>query len=225
MISARQVRAARALLGWSQGYLASVTGLSITTIGNHESGEMSPRHATMDIIRRCFEDSCIEFTDRDGVQSRDNAIKVYRGPDSYEKFFGDILKTVQAEGGEVVAVFQSSHLLAQTCGTRNNKMGFLEPIQNHAPIKCILPDVIETPNLTSSFQFRTVMKQHIGASSYFVYGNKHAIIRVESVSSCMFIVFDSFSAAHDYRVHFSALWDMAPPIFMEIKHQNQRVSI
>jgi len=45
-INARQIKAARALLDWSQENLASASGLSIATIRKIESGHISPRDKT-----------------------------------------------------------------------------------------------------------------------------------------------------------------------------------
>jgi transcriptional regulator with XRE-family HTH domain len=49
-INARQIKAARALLDWSQEDLANTSGLSIATIRKIESGHISPRGKTINSI-------------------------------------------------------------------------------------------------------------------------------------------------------------------------------
>ena len=64
MISVRQVKAARALLGWSQQDLARVSGISEPTIARLESkdGALGGRSGTTDKIRAALEKNGIEFT-------------------------------------------------------------------------------------------------------------------------------------------------------------------
>lgn len=62
-IHARQIKAARAILNWSQQDLAQSTGLSITTIRKLEMGFISPRNTTTNVIRQAIEGAGIEFLD------------------------------------------------------------------------------------------------------------------------------------------------------------------
>lgn len=63
-ISIRQVKAARALLGWSQDALAEASGISIPTIARLEAsdGPVGGRAATAEAIREALEKAGIEFT-------------------------------------------------------------------------------------------------------------------------------------------------------------------
>jgi transcriptional regulator with XRE-family HTH domain len=67
-ITIRQVKAARALLGWSQSDLASHSGISEPTIARLESadGEMGGRQETVGKIRRALEAGGVEFIDENG---------------------------------------------------------------------------------------------------------------------------------------------------------------
>ncbi len=66
-VSIRQVKAARALLGWSQKDLAEASGVSEPTIKRLEAsgGELGGRQATADAIRTVLEAAGVEFTDGD----------------------------------------------------------------------------------------------------------------------------------------------------------------
>jgi transcriptional regulator with XRE-family HTH domain len=61
----RQVKAARALLGWSQQDLARASGVSEPTIGRLEAadGVLGGRGETAEKIRGAFEKAGIEFID------------------------------------------------------------------------------------------------------------------------------------------------------------------
>jgi predicted transcriptional regulator len=64
----RQVKAARALLGWSQSDLARHSGISEPTIARLESadGELGGREETVKKIQAALEASGIEFIDENG---------------------------------------------------------------------------------------------------------------------------------------------------------------
>ena len=62
MITAAQVKAARALLGWSQGALADKTGLGIATIKRLElSSELRGAATTLWKVQTVLEEAGVEF--------------------------------------------------------------------------------------------------------------------------------------------------------------------
>lgn len=64
MLSASQIRAARALLGWSGNELAQRSSVGITTLRRYElqSGIPSANTNTLMSIKRALENAGIEFT-------------------------------------------------------------------------------------------------------------------------------------------------------------------
>ena len=71
-VSIRQVKAARALLGWSQDDLAAKAGVSVPTVKRLEAadGLLGGRAETAHKLRRAMENEGVEFTngDRPGVR-------------------------------------------------------------------------------------------------------------------------------------------------------------
>jgi transcriptional regulator with XRE-family HTH domain len=67
-VSIRQVKAARALLGWSQEELASAAAVSIPTIKRLEAadGPLGGRGETVDKIRTALQVAGVEFIDENG---------------------------------------------------------------------------------------------------------------------------------------------------------------
>src|SRR5262249_41234153 len=68
MITTRQVKAARALLGWSQADLAAHSGISEPTVARLESrdGELGGRERTAQKIQRAIVTAGVEFLDENG---------------------------------------------------------------------------------------------------------------------------------------------------------------
>lgn len=64
MLQANQIRAARALLSWSQGELVEKTGLSLTTIRRMEDDKIGPERSSagnVSTVTRVMEDAGVLF--------------------------------------------------------------------------------------------------------------------------------------------------------------------
>jgi transcriptional regulator with XRE-family HTH domain len=68
VVFVRQIKAGRALLGWSQSDLALESGVSEPTIARLESveGQLGGRQATVQRIRAALEKGGIQFIDENG---------------------------------------------------------------------------------------------------------------------------------------------------------------
>ena len=65
-LSAAQCRAARGLLGWSQGYLAETACVGRNTVVDFERDRRLPRHNNLLAIQRALEAAGIVFIERNG---------------------------------------------------------------------------------------------------------------------------------------------------------------
>ena len=65
MITARQVRAGRALVGWSQKTLSAKASVSIKAITRYETGEADPRVSTLAALERVLIKAGVEFIPAD----------------------------------------------------------------------------------------------------------------------------------------------------------------
>ncbi len=74
LITGRQLKAARSLIGWGQTDLAKKSGVAISTVRRMESfdGEIGARTGTLSLIKRSLEKAGIEFLNDDspGVRLR-----------------------------------------------------------------------------------------------------------------------------------------------------------
>lgn len=61
IVSPRQIRAARGLLGWTRTRLADKAIVSTTTVADIERGDVNPRASTLDAIIVALEQAGIEF--------------------------------------------------------------------------------------------------------------------------------------------------------------------
>lgn len=79
MITVKQLKAARALLGWSQQELGEHAGLSQTAIANIETMRHRPTEAHLRHLREACETAGIQFIEG-GVRERSDFIKFISGP-------------------------------------------------------------------------------------------------------------------------------------------------
>jgi predicted transcriptional regulator len=75
MITARQLRAARKLLGWSQRTLAGKADVALNAIGRLERGDVDPRRGTLISIEKAFARAGVEFIPAGGRQGEGVRIK------------------------------------------------------------------------------------------------------------------------------------------------------
>lgn len=75
MVSARQIRAARALLGWSQQILADKAIVSLNAVVRLENGKADTRISTVNAVQAALAKAGVEFLARgtkgEGVRLRD----------------------------------------------------------------------------------------------------------------------------------------------------------
>lgn len=118
MISKEQIKAARAMLDWSQKVLAERCGdVSEPTIKLIESGKVNSTDATLTAIRRTLEAEGIEFTTQNGIRMRDDLLTVLEARDAqdnvYVRLLDDIYHTVNGRYGEVLFSFVDQSLSPQ----------------------------------------------------------------------------------------------------------------
>jgi transcriptional regulator with XRE-family HTH domain len=65
MITPRQIRAARALLGWSQQKLADKAIVSLNAVTRWERGEVDARMSTLTALERALTKAGVEFIPAD----------------------------------------------------------------------------------------------------------------------------------------------------------------
>jgi transcriptional regulator with XRE-family HTH domain len=80
LITGRQLKAARALIGWEQTDLAKKSGVAISTVRRMESfpGEVGARTGTLSLVQRALERAGIEFLDDGSPGVRVRPVKAVR---------------------------------------------------------------------------------------------------------------------------------------------------
>jgi transcriptional regulator with XRE-family HTH domain len=79
MITAGQIRAARALIGWKQTDLAKASRVSEISIKNIERGVTDPRYKTLEAIQKAFERAGVVFLEPGDIRDGGEGVRLMRG--------------------------------------------------------------------------------------------------------------------------------------------------
>jgi transcriptional regulator with XRE-family HTH domain len=101
VITAKQIRASRALLGWSQQDLADAVGLSKPTIVDAERDGHQPRAETLALIQNACEVSGLEFM-TGGVRERQDIVTVFEGEDCALRFLEEAFHSLKNTDNELL---------------------------------------------------------------------------------------------------------------------------
>ena len=104
MITARQIRAARGLLGWSGEQLAEKAGLTRPALSNIEGEKVTPNDSTISSIASVLDMNGVEFLEGDGVRIRQQEVRTYSGKAGYRQLLDHIYATLK-RGGRIRQFF------------------------------------------------------------------------------------------------------------------------
>ncbi len=213
-LKARQIKAARALLDWSQEKLAAATQLSVATIRKLELGYISPRHSTTQVIRQALEDAGLEFFEPDVVRHRPDDITVYQGQEGTVRFFEDVYQTMRKKRGEIVVVCASEVPFNEALGDESRFAHYerMAAICDQVAVKCILTEDTNSLPAENYCEYRWISKHYVNSVPFYVYDDKYAIIVFEADPPPKITVIQSRVVAEAFRQQFYSMWEKATPL-------------
>jgi transcriptional regulator with XRE-family HTH domain len=178
MINIKQIKAARALLDWTQEDLAKKSGMSLATINKLERNIVSPRQFTLETLQETFERDGIEFTEGPGVRLTENIfnIKVFDGARAPLKLLEDRFETLLQHGGEYVMSGLDDRRwndYRQDVLDHHNKLR-----DNGLSFRALVceGDTMFLDGFDPLKHYRWMSKQLFTQMPYYVYGDKYAML-------------------------------------------------
>ena len=95
MISAKQLRAARAHLDMSQDEVAEGAGLTKYTLSNIERGATEGSTRSLEVLQQFYESHDLEFTDNDGIKAIKSDVRRYEGAAGLNAFMLEVVETLE----------------------------------------------------------------------------------------------------------------------------------
>lgn len=101
MLTGKQCRAARALLGWSLEELAQYSGVAKNAIANFEKNLTSARQSSLKAIHKAFSENNVEFIGLSGVKEKEDTVELLYGENCLQKLWENIICSLGDTGGEI----------------------------------------------------------------------------------------------------------------------------
>lgn len=210
MPTIEQIRAARALVGWSQGELAKFAGLSQTGIARIENGTNQPNSSTLDKIVRAFDAAGIEFIGNSGLRKKSGDIKILRGSEGFVQFIYDVHNTVSQRGGEICVSNVNERNFDRW--QAQNREDYLAKMSSLAKKKNftfkILVEEGDHHHVASYAEYRSVKRENFSTVPFYVYGDKMAIILFSEDDVSIYII-ENKEIADAQRKQFDVIWAAA----------------
>lgn len=215
MITSDQIRAARALLNWSQTELSVRSSLTTPTIANIELGKQTPSTTTLQRIYDAFDIAGIEFTDGDGVKKRIGQTYTYRGHNGFEKFYQDIDATALAmPNGEFLVSNVNEHDFLKWLSEENIYRHHLAITRTSVKYRILIKEGDDyMPGSSFGAIYHWTAGDQFHSVPYYVYGNKVAYIAFEENDVNVFVV-ENALLSQLHRRQFDEMWgrSIAPKI-------------
>ena len=211
MITFQQVKAARALLNWSQNNLAKASGISMPAIARLELGTNSPRVDTLKAIETALRKNGIEFSEDLGVSLRHEVFKldVYDGLTGLDRIWDDIMVTMAMRGGgEMLMSGKDEQVWADLYGDRLGK-----EIMRRRRLGITHRLLIAEGNkvcLGSADVYRCVPEELFGETHDFIYGDKYALINWGPPIKA--VLMHNKNITDTFRRQFNFHWKLGKPV-------------
>jgi len=210
MISFHQIKAARALLDWSQNELAELVDVSLPTLRNIEKGG-GAKQETLKKIKTTFELNGIEFTDSDGLRRRSTNLRTLQGQQGYWDFYDDVYETVKKSGGDILVSNVDEREFDRWLGERwevqKNRMIALSK-EKDLNLRILVKEGDRHFTVPEYAEYRWTPKDRFSEIPFYVYGKKLAIILFEPENVSIFVI-DNPKIADAYTKQFNVMWDQA----------------
>jgi transcriptional regulator with XRE-family HTH domain len=212
-ITPRQIRAARALVGWSQDDLAKAARppLSRSHIADIENEKANPSREVMESIRAALEENRVEFVPQEGVRIRHPVISEDDAPYANRRLLDDIfLVTSQhkLQGGtnEILIFGLRAEKDAQDSVGDDYLTAHLQRLKEAGLQEKILCGPDASNFIAPRSSYRRLAKVDPSQNPVHIYGNRVAIIHWRPKEFVQTIESEPFASA--LRSMFNLLWEL-----------------
>jgi transcriptional regulator with XRE-family HTH domain len=213
MLSFRQIRAARALLGWQINELAERAGLTRRTLWNIEADRHKPTADTMQRIERCFTHAGVEFTDQDGLRLKRDDIETFIGPVRFGAFTDFTYEQIKQHGGDVCLSVSDERLFSKYRRNTPEHYQRMQDLFNSGVLKSFRI-LANQSNFTTTYNYNTYKWQpetSFAPTAFYVFGDCLALVSFVHSTPPYVAVLRSAPLADAYRIAFDAAWQAAKP--------------
>jgi len=213
MISASQLRAARAHLDMSQDDVALAAGITKYTLSNIERGATDGSSRSLEALQQFYERHGLQFTDNDGIKIVYSDVSSYEGTSGFIAFMNDVVETMQEQPGTYCVSNVDENNWLKWLGVEEavklrDRINAIPGIHAHILVK-------EGDHTTFApyAEYRALPADvFYDNTSYYVYADKFALIHF-SANNVIIRVLHNRYFTESFKLMFYRFWDMmAKPI-------------
>lgn len=198
-IKVSQIRAARALLNWSQKDLAERSGVSEVSIINYENEKRTPHQNTLGKILQAFELAGVIFT-KNGLEMKEDAVTVIEGDGWYVRLLDDVYYSLMDEkGAELLLICADDKMSPPEVNDRYRK------IRNSGIRMRQLVEDGNTYLMGPLKEYRYMPKERFKNYVSLIYGGKVAVCTDANTKA---LVFKDPLLAETWTNLFDVMWDV-----------------
>jgi len=207
MISIEQIKAARALLDWTQDELAAAAGLSKPSINTLERRIANPKIGTLNAIQKALEKAGVQFTDGPGVKLHSSVLKtqIFEGEDSLVRLCHDMFDTLVGTDKELM-ISGIAEQKYRTLGGKRILAEIKRRVKHKIKTKLLSCEGDKT-FIEPKSHYRWMSKKFFPTVPTYIYDNKYAIFLWGPPQKVILI--ENAEIAESYRQQFLAHWAAA----------------
>jgi len=218
MITGRQIKAARALLGWDAADLAKRAKLSRETVSNIENDLVQARENTLADIVRVFVDNRLEFLDGQGVRFRPEDVEVLNGPEGMERFWNLVYAFIQTSSNVIIRQNGIPEGPLDACAPKaaaahRERMKPLVATRKDIKARAIIDEGDMNFLCSDYFQYRWHPKTAPPPVPYYIFGDTVGIFAFDADPAPKVVLITSPTIARAHHTQFDKAWELAltPP--------------
>jgi transcriptional regulator with XRE-family HTH domain len=209
----KQIRAGRALVGWSRKEMAEKSGVAAVTINQIEEEQADPRKGTLSDLVRSLEENGVELTDNYGVRIKPQGVEVLHGKDGLMKFFDDVYEHTRKNGGTIMQLGMDETFFTNILGdySHNQKKRMGELVKERKDIKVLSIICEGDMNFFASDynEYRWFPKEQFEMAPFYLYGDRIGIMTFQTIPAPTIVVLKFPAITLGYRKQFEVLWKMS----------------
>jgi len=209
MVDGRQIRAARALLGWDAKDLATKADLSLDAVFKIETGTVQARTVTAEKIAAAFNDNGVEFIGNHGVQWIQHQVRTLAGIEGLKTFFDDVRVVAKRSDDEIVICGVDEAYLEKKLGEYLDYHRKEMASYGNVSMRCLIEENDFDLGASDYCQYRWLSKESFSNVPFYIYGDKMAIIVASAPESPLILLIQNRAITQAYRKQFEAVWSTA----------------
>ena len=209
----KQIRAGRALVGWSRKEMAAKSGVAAVTINQIEEEQAEPRKGTLSDLVRALEENGVELTDNFGVRIKPQGVEVLQGKEGLMKFFDDVYEHTRKNGGVIMQLGMDetffTNILGDYSHAQKKRMAALVEERKDIKVLSIICEGDTNFFAAEYNEYRWFPKENFEMAPFYLYGDCIGLMTFQTIPAPTIIVLKYPAITLGYRKQFEVLWKMS----------------